>query len=320
MNRITKDALRGELRLILLCQADHILITASREAATSFIGFDTGFHRTYDFMHLQGECPEVDLDRFAITGLLDKAYDFALTPSLENSIGETDVTKLITFMNGVPRVGGYGEARSFTSSNGLCQTIVDTAHARWKLEMERGGTFTARELALLANMSEGAVRNAMSDKSESGLKVIHGSKPAQVDWSDARDWLHGRRGFVPTPTKPSLDETLKARFAAVKTAQELGALIYTHATLLDPDTRHEFEENEFGTYSSFFEVDRACGGLARLGWSESEYAAWIRGTFEFDTRKATDLAKALDFDVPAFAAKALEVSLRRDAEIEGDRS
>ncbi|PIK72108.1 hypothetical protein CS379_15770, partial [Methylobacterium frigidaeris] len=300
------------------------LITANYEAAESFIGFGVGLSASYESMKdtsfMTNEHNEVDLSRFHISGLLDEAYDFAWTPSLFDSLEESDIRKLIAFMNGIPRLGLYGELHSFVGDNGLCQTVVDTAYARWKIEMDRTGTFTARELALLANMSEGAVRNAMSDKSAAGLRVVTGVKPAQVDWADAHPWLLARRGFVPTPTRPGQDGVLKERLAAVRTTKELGQLIYVINNILDDEHKHNFEEGSFSTGSSEFEVDRSSGGLPALGWPQDDYDAWINGTYEFDARKATELAKALDLDGPTFAAKALEASLRRDAETEGDRS
>lgn len=323
MSRFTKDAMMEELRFILLCQADHILLTASYDVAANFIGFGVGLYPTYKYMFQEGvhthddeEIPEVDLSRFSITSLLKEAYDFAFTPSLFNDLNEGDVSKLVAFMNGVPRMGEYGGAYSFTSNDGLCQTIVDAAHARWKLEMERAGTFSARELALLANMSEGAVRNAMSDKSASGLRIIPGEKPAQVDQADAHSWLLARRGFIPTPTRPGQDSVLKERLAAVRTGKELGQLISLISGFFDEDG-HNFEESEH-THNSYFEVDRSSGGLAALSWSRDEYTSWLNGTYSFDAGKAVALARALDLDGPTFAAKALEASLRRDAEPEGN--
>jgi hypothetical protein len=69
-------------------------------------------------------------------------------------------------MEGLPRIGSVADAdtHQFMGPDGRCRIVVDVVHARWKLQWdELGHSLTTRELALLANMSEGAVGNAMAD-------------------------------------------------------------------------------------------------------------------------------------------------------------
>jgi hypothetical protein len=224
------------------------------------------------------------------------AYDYAFQPSILDGFGTETLLDLNTFMEGVPRVGGQaedgGETHEFMTSDGKCRTVVDAIWARAKLELsDSRDDLTTRELALLANMSEGAVRNAISDKSENGLRAIPGSKPVKVAHEDAQRWLSGRRGFVPSPTKLIEDRPLHEHIQTLKTTDGLGKII------------------DRMLWAAFGSPDRA---PAALGWPAEQVQAWCDGTFRFDSEMATALARAVDVDVPLFVGKALELSLRRD--------
>ncbi|MBM6582984.1 hypothetical protein ILT44_22530 [Microvirga sp. BT689] len=294
MERFTKDEMFNELRTIFLFEADHIILGASEDMAEQFIGFEN-MDGQYCYMD-----PElVDLARFDITRLFDQGYDYAFRPSLLHTLHKSEVKYLVAFMKGTPRIGGTdsaGEIHQFMNPDGYCQTIADAVHARWKLERSSGGaTFTTRELALLANMTEGAVRNAMADKSESGLKAIPGSKPVLVGIDEAKRWLSGRRGYIAMPARPREDAVLHEMLAAARTAKDLGLVVSKHHLLI---TNHS-------------STDR----FLSAGFSPEEMKAWEDGTFQFEAERAAKLAEVLDLEVPSFVGKALEVSLRRDRAI-----
>lgn len=333
MTRFTKEQMRDELRDILLYQADHIACCGATEAAELFIGFpqedeEDEIYQSYYEM----QPSRVDLGRFRISRYFELAYDFAFHPSLMHHIEPTEIGSLITFMNGTPRPVSEDIdnidpllpmrplSASFMEQDGYCQTVADAALARWKLEISGRGTFTPRELALLANMSEGAVRNAISDKSETALKPIPGSKPVQVEHEEALRWLQGRRGFKAIPKRMGDDTIATVKLETVRTAQELGRLIRAHyITFLGG---HPFQDNSTnrlsGNYDPYFKLEQMPKGVKSLDWSEDEFKSWQDGTFHFDRGKALKLAEALDLDAPLFVGKALEVSLRRDA-VSGDQ-
>ncbi len=291
MPRFSKDQMLLELRTILLFEADHILMGAGDEMAKSFIGRDPP--ASGEYCHCSPE--EVDLSRFPIAGSFDRGYDYAFRPSVTNSLGEGEVQDLNVFMLGTPRAGGIssgGETHRFMTPDGFCQTVADAVFARWKLEWEACGDFTTRELALLADMTEGAVRNALADKSENGLRAIPGSRnPVTVDYAEAARWLKGRRGFIPSPERPKEDRFLVERLQSVQSAKALGQLLKECLRI---------------RYSSEAEASRA------LAWSIAEIRAWLDGIQDFDEGHAKRLAEALDLDVPLFVGKALEVILRRN--------
>lgn len=292
MARFTKQQMLDELRTIFLFEADHILLGAGEAVAKAFIGFGAG--EAGEFCHRPSA--DVDLSRFQISTSFDRGYEYAFRPSILNSLGEGEVQDLSVFMLGTPKAGGIqsgGETHDFMTQNGLCQIIADTVHARWKLEWETPGVhdFTTRELALLADMTEGAVRNALADKSDSGLVAIPGTKnPVMIEHAEAMRWLKGRRGFISSPERASEDRFLAEQLQNVQSAAALGHLIALRVRQV------------FGA------LDNAS---AKLGLQPTVLEAWSNGSQDFNEAQALQIACALDFETPLFVGKALEVTLRR---------
>lgn len=295
MAEFTKEQMLDELRTIFLFEADHVLISSGPAKAAAFIGFPPGEKGEY----VHEPASKVDLSLFAdITGSFERAYEFVFNRSRLNTFGEHEVQDLQVFMEGTPRVGGIssgGEVHRFMTPDGHCRAVADAALARWKLEWagDESAKFTTRELALLANMSEGAVRMAISDKTEGRLKTIPGSKPVAVDFAEAKRWLSGRRGFIPWPERAADDRFLTRAIRDAETPKVFARLIHQVAG---------FEPAE---------------KLAdKLGWSAAEVRPWLDGAFAFDVDRAGQIAKVLQLDGPMFVGKALEVTLRA----EGGRS
>jgi hypothetical protein len=289
MARNTKEQMLDELRTIFLFEADHVLISAGATRAESFIGFPVG----EDGEYLNESPKKVDLALFSnIAGSFERGYEFAFNRSRLNNFGEHEVQDLRVFMEGTPRVGGIsagGATHQFMTPDGLCRIVADAAFARWKLEWkgDDSETFTTRELALLANMSEGAVRMAIADKSDNRLRTIPGSKPVAVEFDEAKRWLSGRRGFIPWPEHAADDRFLTRAIRDAETPKALGRLIHEVADFKPPDHLAE-----------------------KLGWNADEVRAWFDGSFQFDAERARHLAKTLALDAPMLIGKALEVSMR----------
>jgi hypothetical protein len=285
MPTFSQTEMLNELATIFLFEADHIVLGSGDSMGTQFIGFEA---EDGEYCHM--DPTRVSLDRFNIAGSFRSAYDYAYMPSVLNSLGEHEIQNLDVFMQGVPRVGGVssgGETHKFMTSDGLCQCVTDTVHARWKLEWDSAGAgsheFTTRELALLANMTDGAVRNALADKTEAGIRAISGTKnPVKISHAEALRWLSSRRGFVPGPKNIAEDALLHERLKNIETASALGSFIKSVAAVA-------------GTTSISFD----------------QLPDWETGTFTFDPREASQLAELLTLDPPTFVGKALEVSMRR---------
>ncbi|WP_334399107.1 hypothetical protein [Bradyrhizobium sp. AZCC 2289] len=281
-----------ELKVIFLFEADHVLISSGDAKAEAFIGFPVGDEGEY----VHQSPSKVDLSLFSyITGSFERGYDFAFNRSRLNTFQEHEVQDLLAFMEGTPRIGGVssaGEMHRFMTPDGFCRMVADAACARWKLEWIAEGSqrFTTRELALLANMTEGAVRMAISDKS---LQAIPGSKPVAVGFNEAKPWLLGRRGFIAWPDRVVEDRFLARAIQDAETPEVLGRLIHQVTDFQAPEKLAE-----------------------KIGWTADEIKAWFDGNFVFDLERARHLARVLELDVPMFVGKALEVSERA----EGGRS
>lgn len=316
MARFTKDQMRDELRTIFLFEAAHITRGAGRAAAEAFIGFTPeGLWGARVFLpedYLKADPMKVDLSRFAISETFDLAYDFAFRPSKSNFLNDGS-NELIAFMHGIPRGAGgsgYGgiTTHPFMTPEGCCQIVADAAFARWKLEGAEpkdfgnvgGISFSTRELGLLANMSEGAVRNALADKSENGLSAIPGEKPVKVSRDEARRWLHGRRGFLKAPGRPRDDAFVREQLAAVRTVRELSNFLSGHLSGYDD---LYWQEQDDGIYDWHEKVD-----------------AWENGKIPTDLNEIRAFARAIDVDVPLFVGKVYEVIERREAAVQGGQS
>jgi hypothetical protein len=291
MARFTKNEMLDELRTIFLYEADHIYLGKGAAFAEQFIGFPVP--DADEFLNVDPK--RVDLDGFEIAGTFARAYDYAFRPSLLDQFDGSEQQDLNTFINGVPHVGGIfsgGAKHAFMTPDGCCQQVVAAVRARDKLN-EGEGEFSIRELALLADMTEGAVRNALADKSDAGLKAIPGSKPVEIDHAEAVRWLQGRRGFCPTPDRPQDDAVIAENFREARTANRFSQLL-AHVAW-----------HVFDGLASFSNL---------VGVSEDKLMPWSDGTFAFDADIAERIALVIGLDVPMFVAKALETSMRRDRE------
>lgn len=287
MPRFSKEQIHGELSKILLIQADHIANTAHPDIAEQFIGFPL---QNDEFCYFESDPARVDLSRFHATTLLDACYEYAVSPSVLTGHDDSLVQDLQVFVLGMPQADVGGEIHSFLTESGVCRMVAEISLARFKLD--EGDALSGREVALLANMTEGAVRNALADKSENGLQAISGTKnPVMIENDEALRWLMGRRGFVPTPFSLDEDRFVTERILKSRSTKEIGEIVSRLS------------------WTRFGSPDDA---PAKLGWSDETFKAWCEGTQTFDETKAIQLAEAFGTDVPLFVGKMRETTLRRD--------
>lgn len=264
-----KPKMLDELRTILLFEGDHIILGRGLEIARDFLGFEPEDGDNYCL----DEPSRVDLSRFPIARSFDRGYDYAFAPANPMQIGEHEVQDLIAFMEGIPRIGGTSMAgflHDFMNPKGLCRRVADTVFARWKLEIERLDQFTIREIALLANMTEGAVRNAIS---VGDLKAIKSGTATLIEGREAQSWLLGRKGFVPMPGDEDDASDIARSLRGAGSAKEFGRLLQSALTAKGiPDD----------------ELAKA------TGWSEADRQSWLDGDVAHHFRAAAALAALLE--------------------------
>ncbi len=287
MPRISKDQIRSELRKILLVQADHIANTASLQVAEHFAGFSLPEYESY---YAETDPNQLDLGRFHATVLLEQCYDYAVNPSVLTAHDASLVQDLQVFVHGMPQADIGGEILPFLTEKGICRTVAELSLARFNLN--EGFDLSAREIALLADITEGAVRNALADKSDGRLKAIPGTKnPVMIENDEALRWLLGRRAFVPTPQSIDDDRFVAERILKSRSTQELGEIVL------------RLSWSRFGSPNE---------APTTLGWEKEVFEDWCAGTQAFDKKKAIELANALGIEVPLFVGKIHETTLRRD--------
>ncbi len=291
MPRFSNDQIKNDLRKILLVQADHLANMANETIAAQFIGFALDG----DGRHFAEADPaRIDLERFHITSLLESCYEYAVNPSVLNRHDDSCVQDLQGFVLGIPEAAFDGEIYLFLTDKGVCQTVAELSLARFKLD--NGDHLSSREVALLANITEGAVRNALADKSDSGLRAEPNTKnPIMIGNAEALRWLMGRRSFVPTPKSFDDDRYIAERVLKSRSSREIGEILARLSSL---------------RFGSSEEVSR------ELGWDEDTFDAWCAGLQEFNETEAVQLAKALGIDVPLFVGKVRETTLRRDLSVQ----
>ncbi|WP_342130128.1 hypothetical protein [Hydrogenophaga sp. OTU3427] len=140
--------------------------------------------------------------RYAYDGVVSAGYDL----DDMNAFNDGPLERLRDLLDTLDTESAYfneciAAARGFNEDAALggLPDLVAKVIARWNLDM--GQTLSPGELALLANMNERSVRNAMGPGGE--LKV---TTNGGIDSAEALRWLSGRRGFVPTQYR-NLDKT-----------------------------------------------------------------------------------------------------------------
>lgn len=292
MAKFSKQDLQTELASALIVIGRQIeLWSDDLKLATDFLSCG---HET---LALDLRPDDIDVRRFPMAQRILKAYDYAFAPTADDAPDLDGLHELADMLAGLPREDFSGNISAFPSigNESKIRDVCEAVWARAAIDGIDDGLTTElsiRQLALLADMTEGAVRNAMTLSGETGLAAIPKSKPVRFDVDEARRWLSGRRGFVRTPSGPTNDPILNERLRMFERMEQLTDFIDRHA------------QRVFG---SFRELVRAVGLE-----DEARAATWLDGTYQFDRETACALGSALGADASTFAGKTLELSLRRD--------
>jgi hypothetical protein len=83
---------------------------------------------------------------------------------------------------------------------------------RYLLDAARDdGYLSLSEIAVLADMDERSVRNAASSKNPDALNTVTINKRTMISVAEARRWLAGRKGFVPTQNGVTEESSLETK-------------------------------------------------------------------------------------------------------------
>ncbi|MCZ8079068.1 MAG: hypothetical protein O9289_05900 [Rhodobacteraceae bacterium] len=289
---LEKETILKELKEVLLGNACQIVVSIGRdEPAEAYLGISL---EEYSLGSMPGsfrnDLAAIDLTKFYIAHQVSAAYDFALqqgSTEARTSFGEDDWNDLAIFVAGAARCSFGGEPTPLADEDSVLRRTLDMALAR--MNLDHGHALTIRELALLADIGEGAVRSALSAE---GIKTE--GKPAQVSAEIAEPWLRRRRGFVPTLVLEGNTPNVTER--SVDT-------LFVELPFEVALTRAIQQRSE----SAALLAKRA--GV-EVVWLE-EIMAGHGAACEVASLRA--LASALGADVPAFVGRAVEALLRKGA-------
>lgn len=149
-----------------------------------------------------------DVQRFRLCQLLPDAYDYAFNGRVSD-IMEVQAYESPSYFDQLKDFLEMVEGNSLIEvvSNDIPQAdepwpfgglriLADTGRARACLD--EGLLLDAREVALLAGISERSVQNAFSLKGQGRLQAKKAGGVSSVDAADAARWLADKKGFVPT--------------------------------------------------------------------------------------------------------------------------
>jgi hypothetical protein len=192
---ISFDSYEGEIKSGLLLIANAIWALKGDGAEKEFLGFARSMERSAT------DAEQIDLKDFNGGWPLVLMYDFAYANTgIQPSDYEID--RLAFFIDFVPKLDPDGGPSVWDGQ--ACRDILTMVRARMRLEdtpANRKESFSVRELALLADMSEGAVRNSLSGAK---MSAKGSGRSGGVSWKEAAAWLEKRREFRPSPRTDTL--------------------------------------------------------------------------------------------------------------------
>ena len=103
-------------------------------------------------------------------------------------------------------------------------------------EQEPGGYLTFHELSLLADMDERSVRNAANPKLQEPLVTKNFGRRTLIAIDDARRWLAGRKGFVPTQGAPAEPQIAAPQLSTLTVPYEIVARVSESANAANMST------------------------------------------------------------------------------------
>ena len=293
---VTRSAVLDDLRRMILATADFVgLVGPMNVSLDQFLGFEVGEWGIGIATHLPSE--RIDLARFRITGIINRAYDFAWQVGLRENRYELehgDSFCVHSFIQLAPQQFTDTSSAPMESPDSALRQTLRAARARFYLDNEI--PFSIADMALLARMTEAAARASLSKEGirTSGSKNDAGL--ATIVYRDATRWLEKRRGFVPTEKRA---------------AENVGAE--------DRDVAEIFREAGWKDAVINTTGIRGVGALAQLTQTDADWmqALIMEQSAELDIAALERIGGVIANDTPRFVGIAVERILRANAEPKG---
>ena len=174
---------------------------------------------------------------------------------------------------------------------GSLKLFVEMGEARAGLD--EGNHMQAKEIALLAGITERSVQNAFSLKGAAQLKAEKRDGVSWVTAEEARRWLSDKKRFIPTSRiRFNADEPIPEK---LQSQAELRAFLLPRITKMFGD--------DLGKIS------------IGLGMTEAEVADKLSGRSTIDLSDALGFARALNIESKWLASQILRINNPKEADI-----
>jgi hypothetical protein len=206
MRTFTREEMHQELREILSISALNIGVLKSESAAVAYLETSREMDLASSAPLSPNEIAKIDLSKFAATEWLDNAYRMVFEPTSSDDLAwGPDYCYFDWILHAIPSTDRDGGTPPCLRNDGKIRWLLEYATVLSRaLDIacfHSTGSFTVKDMSLLANMSEGAIRNALSSKKDF---LSAGSAPeggVRIERDVAFRWWAGRRSFRPRPTE-----------------------------------------------------------------------------------------------------------------------
>lgn len=276
------DQLHNELRGIFACMAEQVCVVAGGDAANAFLGLDLYEEHDgpLDYAFPADRFPDIDPGRFPITEIFEDVHRTVFSPNSDEDLPfEIEEAAMAAFLRAMPQQKVDGDRPAYLSREGKAVQLAEYAMAVARILRVLWGAYrpgqrlglSAREIALLGQLNEGTVRNAMSGKKAAMKPFVLPDGSAWVPVEVALRWLSERRGYRPRPVP------------------------LTHVFGLTPDKSPSW----FAT-ALHWNAGSAARIADELGWDEADVQAALNGEFPQDEFRQRRLAEVCRIDPDAF--------------------
>ena len=161
----TKEQVFHELREIILREGGRINLMRGPAATKAFLGFDyeADEHDDGRVNYKEEYLSQIELEEFELARNFDLAYDYAFQVGRWIKFNEVIESRLRGITHAIPEWGVEGTPNPYFSKDSKCRHVAELATARYHLTHYHISP-TIDQLALLANMTDAAVRNSLSQE------------------------------------------------------------------------------------------------------------------------------------------------------------
>lgn len=270
----------SELKEILAIQAGLVCGMFGTKFANDLLGFNAYYDERdsgWEDQNVASEINNKSLDKYWATDWLEQFYNLAFVHSgSENDIPfDVDSNIAETIRSAIPQRTAHGERPKCLTSEGLCMQLLEYTLAVGKVATFLGGAasgipwLTVDQLALLARINEGSLRNALSQsKAELQPQLLGEDSRVGVRVDRAVRWASGRRKF---------------RAKQITLGGGLTAVMFSERP---PDAAMAWIATRL-----FWNGGSPVDVREKLGWDENRLTGFLEGQFPKDDAELKILAK-----------------------------